>query len=202
MVRFSRGAICIVVWFLLACAGSRAFAQQYPFLPVAGSPQNVKNLFQDSRGRLWLAGDELACFDGTHLFFLHDYGFPRAESFDIAEDSSGAIWIAAETGVYRFANGRVEEITKGVAVSVIAATPDIAIAAIGPLGKGVPNDASLVKMRRTGNTWRTENVIGLESPGPLTLDRAGPALSAATPGMERDPFWRMWFAGAPEPHSP
>src|ERR1017187_1769821 len=117
MNRFSRRAACILVWWLLAGAGSQAFGQQYPFLPVAGSPKNVKALFQDSRGRLWLAGDELACFDGTHLFFLGDYGFPRAESYDIAEDTSGAIWIGAETGVYRFANGRVEEITKGVAVT-------------------------------------------------------------------------------------
>ena len=96
MNRFSRGASCILVWWLLACAGSRAFGQQYPFLPVAGSPKNVKALFQDSRGRLWLAGDELACFDGTHLFFLRDYGFPRAESYSLAEDTSGATWIGTK----------------------------------------------------------------------------------------------------------
>ena len=41
MNRFSRGASCILIWCLLAGAGSQAFGQQYPFLPVAGSPKNV-----------------------------------------------------------------------------------------------------------------------------------------------------------------
>ena len=169
---FSRAAR-IMICCLLAGVGSRAFGQQYPFLPVPGSPKNVTNLFQDSRGRLWLTGDELACFDGTHLFFLRDYGFPHAASYDITEDSSGAIWIAAEAGVYRFVNGQVEEITKGVAVSVIAATPSVAIAAMGPLGKGIPTDTYLVRMERTGNTWKIETVTDLDSPGPLSLDHAG-----------------------------
>src|SRR5579864_118752 len=89
--------------------------QQYPFLPVAGSPKSVKSLFQDSRGRLWLGGPQAACFDGTRFFALRDYGFPAAEAYDFSEDPSGAIWIGAETGVYRFANGKVEEVGKGVA---------------------------------------------------------------------------------------
>jgi tRNA A-37 threonylcarbamoyl transferase component Bud32/ligand-binding sensor domain-containing protein len=175
MDKLSRAAAYILVWWLSVAATSPALCQQYPFLPVAGSPKNVKTLFQDSRGRLWLGGDDLACFDGTHIFFLRDYGFPRAESYDITEDSSGAIWIGAETGVYRFANGHVEEITKGVAVSVIAAAPDVAFAAVGPLGRGVPiTTSSLVRVQRTTKgQWRVETVMDLGSPGPLTLDHRG-----------------------------
>jgi len=97
MIRFSRGATCIFAWLLLAGAGSRAFGQQYPFLPVGGSPKSVQSLFQDSHGRLWLGGLEPACFDGTRFFELHDYGFPPAEAYDFSEDAGGAIWIAAET---------------------------------------------------------------------------------------------------------
>src|ERR1039458_6735605 len=173
MSRFSRGAACILVWWLLAGSGSRAFGQQYPFLPVAGAPKGVTSLFQDSRGRLWMGGAELACFDGGRIFFLRDYGFPAVAAYDIAEDRSGAIWIGAETGVYRFANGRVEEIAKGVAVSVIAATPDAAVAAIGPLGRGLPDNASLVRIERIGSKWSANTVISLDSPGPLTLDHGG-----------------------------
>src|ERR1700723_1308885 len=88
---------CVVICVLLAVASSAAFAQQYPFLPVPGSPKNVKTLFEDSRGRLWLGGDQLACFDGTRLFFLADYGFPAAATYSISEDADGAIWIGAET---------------------------------------------------------------------------------------------------------
>ena len=171
--RVSQNAIasCAVIWALLA--GSDALAQQYPFLPIPGAPKNVKVLFQDSRGRLWLGGDQLACFDGTRLFLLGDYGFPAAATYSLTEDSGGAIWIGAETGVYRFANGRVEEISKGVAVSINAATPDLVVAALGPPGRGIPDNASLVRIQRTGNKWKTETVMSLDSPGPLTLDHAG-----------------------------
>jgi hypothetical protein len=67
-------ASCSVVLARLAAAGSDAFGQQYPFLPVPGSPKSVKSLFQDSRGRLWLGGEQPACFDGTRFFFLREYG--------------------------------------------------------------------------------------------------------------------------------
>ena len=100
-------------------------AQQYPFLPVAGSPKIAKILFEDSIGRLWVGGPEPAWFDGTRFFFLCDYGFPSAEAFDFSEDPTGAIWIGAATGVYRFSNGKVEEIGKGSAVTVIAATANL-----------------------------------------------------------------------------
>jgi tRNA A-37 threonylcarbamoyl transferase component Bud32 len=132
----------------------------------------VKILFQDSRGRLWLGGGQPACFDGTRFFLLRDYGFPPAEAYDFNEDASGAIWIGAETGVYRFANGRVEEIGKGFAVSVIAATPDIAVAAMGPLGRGYPANASLVRFQRSAGSWKAETVMSLDSPA-LTLDPSG-----------------------------
>jgi tRNA A-37 threonylcarbamoyl transferase component Bud32 len=165
----SRAAAC---WLLLGVT-SLAFGQQYPFLPVPGAPKNVRALFQDSRGRLWIGGDQLACYDGTRLFFLSDYGFPAASTYSLTEDASGAIWIGAETGVYRFSGGQVDEITKGVAVSVFAATPDIVTAAIGPPGQGLPLNASLVRMQRTGDRWQTETVMSLNSPGPLTLDHGG-----------------------------
>jgi hypothetical protein len=140
-----------VVWALLAGLGVAAFAQQYPFLPVADSPKSVKILFQDSRGRLWLGGLEPAVFDGRRFFFLRDYGFPPAEAYDFSEDASGAIWIGAETGVYRFANGITQEIGKGAATSVIAATPDVAFAAMGPLGRDFRTSANLVRFQRTGD---------------------------------------------------
>jgi ligand-binding sensor domain-containing protein len=111
-----------------------------PFLPVAGSPKSVKTLFQDSLGRLWLGGQQPVCFD--HVFSLRDYGFPLGEAYDFAEDPSGAIWIGAETGVYRFANGKVEGPGRRVAVSVIAISADLAVAAMGALGPGVPSNSN------------------------------------------------------------
>ncbi len=179
--RFASGTQRTRAWFVtigvwLLSAGWMAFGQQYPFLPVPGSPKDGKAIFQDSRGRLWIAGDQLACFDGNRFFFLRDYGFPAVTAFDVTEDPSGAIWIGAETGVYRFSNGHVEEVAQGVAVSVIAATPDTAVAAVGPLGRGVPADTALIRIQRRGASWKTETVMSLDSPGPLTLDRSGTLL--------------------------
>jgi hypothetical protein len=172
------------------------FRSAVPFLPVVGSPKAVKNLFQDSRGRLWLGGEQPACFDGTRFFFLREYGFPLAEAHDFSEDASGAIWIGAETGVYRFANGRVEEIAKGVAVSVIAATPDLAIAAMGPFGQGHPSNASLFRIQRSGDKWKAEMVMSLDSPGPLTLDPSGMLLYPWNPAKDGVRCgWRTWPAG-------
>jgi tRNA A-37 threonylcarbamoyl transferase component Bud32/ligand-binding sensor domain-containing protein len=67
----------------------------------------------------------------------------------------------------------VEEVGKGFAVNVIPAAPDVAVAAMGPLGRGIPANTSLVRFQRTGETWEAETVMGLDSPGPLTLDPSG-----------------------------
>jgi len=143
----------VLICGLLGGLVSAALGQQYPFLPVPGSPKSVKTLFQDSQGRLWLGGDQVSCFDGERFFFLRDYGLPLAATYSITEDPGGAIWIATETGVYRFAQGRVQAIAPGFAVSVIAAAPDMAVAAVGPAGRGFPSNASLVRMWRAAGGW-------------------------------------------------
>ena len=99
--------------------------------------------------------------------------FSKNGSYEFSEDPSGTVRIAAETGVYRFAGGQVESVTKGTALSVVAATPGIAVAAVAPLGNNRPENTSLVRMERTGSSWRTDTVMSLGSEGPLTLDPAG-----------------------------
>src|ERR1035441_577629 len=77
----------VLVWGLLVGLPWPAFGQQYPILPVPGSPKTVRTLFQDSRGRLWLGGDQVSCLDGTRFFFLRDYGLPPAITYNITEDT-------------------------------------------------------------------------------------------------------------------
>ena len=174
MSRVLREAALILAWWLLGGVGSRAFGQQYPFLPVDGSPKGVTNLFQDSRGRIWLAGAQLSCFDGTRFFSLADYGLPQGAIYDVSEDPSGAIWIGSDNGVYRFGNGIVEQIAKGVAVSVIGLKPDMAIALVGPAGRGTPMfSAALMRMRQVQGKWVTQTVMDLDSGGALTRDHNG-----------------------------
>jgi hypothetical protein len=157
----------------LAASAGPAYSQQYPFLPVPGSPKSVRHLFQDSRGRLWLSGEQLACFDGARFFFLRDYGFPEVPTDDVAGDSTGAIWVGAETGVYRFSQGRIQKVVDGVAVSVVPARPGLVLAATGPPGHGIPSNASLVRIQGNGDVWRAEAVASLEAPGPFSIDPSG-----------------------------
>ena len=158
-----------------------AVAQRFPIIRIPGSPKNVRVLFQDSRGRLWLGGDQLACFDGVRFFFLSDYGFPAVTSYSLAEDEAGAIWVGAESGVYRF-DRHVEQIASGVATSVIAVKPDLVLAALGPPGHGIPESASLVRIERIQKGWTTETLLSLGSPGPLTVDHSGILLYPAGAG--------------------
>lgn len=146
-----------------------ASAQQYPFLPIPGTPKSVQRLFEDSRGRLWLLGEELACYDGSRVFYLRDYGFPSVRTYEIAEDQGGAIWIGAESGIYRFFRGRVEFIDKSIAISLIPIDAATVIAATAPFGP-VPENTTLVRIRKRANSWQVESLASLESPGPLTLD--------------------------------
>ena len=158
---------------LFLCAAPVLFGQQYPFLPVPGAPKNVRTLFQDSLGRLWVGGDQLACFDGTRLFSLADYGLPAGQTYSVAEDSSGAIWIGAGNGLYRFSRGQVEAVSSGVFVAIAAATPDVIVAAMGPAGKGVPVEAALARISRAGSQWKTERIEDMAGTGLFTSDHSG-----------------------------
>jgi hypothetical protein len=80
----------LIALFLLLVLAPHAPCQQYPFLLVPGSPKNVQGLFQDSLGRLWLTGTDLAYFDGVRFFFLRDYGYPGTVGNTVAEDAGGA----------------------------------------------------------------------------------------------------------------
>ena len=192
-------AFFVLIWCLLARLGSHLCAQQYPFLPVAGSPKGAANMFQDSTGRLWLGGEQLSCFDGARFFLLRDYGYPTTETYDITEDPSGAIWIGAAAGVYRFANGHISEIGKQGAYSVVAITPYYAAAVVAPAGQ---TTATLVRMRYSGRAWKTDTVLPLGEVVNLRRDLSGNILFPL-PGRGwaemRPEMLARWRPGEPAP---
>jgi hypothetical protein len=197
----NRPGVAIRICLLFTCP--KLGAQQYPFIPVAGAPTTPNlALFQDSRGRLWIGGKEAACFDGVRFFPLSDYGFPSSMVYEIGEDSEGGIWIGAETGLYRFANGRVQEISKGVVTSVVVAKTDLVLAAIGPLGAGPPRKAALLRVTRVGGQWKPETVMDLDCPGPLALNAQGtvtyPFRSTASREIQLKDL-RAWSPGTQVP---
>jgi ligand-binding sensor domain-containing protein/tRNA A-37 threonylcarbamoyl transferase component Bud32 len=176
MGKFRLANRCCALCLVLAGLGNLALGQQYPFLAVPGAPKGVTVLFQDSKGRLWLGGSQqVVCFDGARFFSLADYGMPPTVPNDIAEDSGGAIWIGADTGVYRFATGSVERVRGGSAVSVIPATPEVAIVAAGQPGRNTRSQGfvSLDRVERINGKWRSDHLINLDSAGPLTRDPTG-----------------------------
>ena len=120
-----------------------------------------------------MAGEDLACFDGARIFYLRDYGFPPADTYQVSEDASGGIWIGGESGIYRFAKGRFEKVDNEVAANIFPVSPALVVAAVGPAGKGLPQNATLVRIRKIGNAWKRDTVMNLESPGAFTLDSSG-----------------------------
>jgi len=70
--------------------------------------ENVTTLFEDSRGRVWLAGGEAASVyeDGKIRVLGSQQGLPRGPVRCFGEDSRGVVWLAQEDGVFRFEDGR------------------------------------------------------------------------------------------------
>lgn len=164
-----RRLIFALLWVALG-----AWAQQYPFLLTPGSPKGISALFQDSKGRIWMMGSPAACFDGSRFFPLEDYGLPAATGIqNFAESPDGAIWIAADTGLFRYAQGHIGKITSGWVGSVVAPAPDVALVTMD----GTEVNRMLVRFRRVGGEWKKESVLALDSPGPITANRAGTALA-------------------------
>jgi tRNA A-37 threonylcarbamoyl transferase component Bud32 len=151
-------------------------AQQYPFLPIPGGTRGAQDLAQDVRGRLWITGSDTAVFDGTRFFHLRDFGLPATTTYQFSEDSSGAIWLASDTGVYRFSEGVVERVSGGWAAGIAALSPEMAIATVGEADKGLPTRTKLLRIERERKGWRTWDISDLASPGTLSLDHTGNAL--------------------------
>ena len=78
---------------LLLICEAPGTAQQFPFIRVSG-PNEAKgssSLFEDSRGGLWLAGNEAAYelryFDGTRFVNPMIGSYPKAFVSGMSEDS-------------------------------------------------------------------------------------------------------------------
>ena len=75
---------------------------------VDAGGDKVSTLFEDSRGRIWMAGGQAASvYDGGRFrVFGPPDGLPRGPISGYAEDNSGAIWLAHQDGVFRFEKDR------------------------------------------------------------------------------------------------
>lgn len=67
---------------------------------------NVTTLFEDSHGRIWMAGGQAASmYDGGKFrVFGPQDGLPPGPILCFAEDSGGLVWLASQNDVFRFEN--------------------------------------------------------------------------------------------------
>ena len=155
-----------LLWLLLA---NLMFGQQFPFLLVPGGPTNIRQIFQDHAGRLWVASSiDLACFDGSRFYSLRDFGFQAIDVSAIDEDSDGAIWIGTRDGVYRFYKGEIARVVPGV-VRAVAVTSGTVLAMVGQQGPSGPS--FLFRIRRNGTVWQSDKIMPLPWPVRFSLDR-------------------------------
>ena len=176
-----------------------ACAQQYPILPVLGSPHGIFTMMQDSRTALWMGTiDDVLRFDGEHFYSLRPYGFPKETPNSFAEDSDGGIWIATQGtdanggtgrgGLYRYQSGKVVKIFSGDGMTVAAFAPGIMIASIGTEINGRPAYGDLYLFRSskqsrsdTGANWAAA-LVAEKQANHLTLDHQGNLLLSCPGG--------------------
>ena len=164
---------------LLACAG--LVAQQYPFLPVAGSPRNIEHILQDRQGRLWIGTlADVQYFDGARFFSLHEVGFPVTSVFSLAQDDEGGIVIGSEGGAYRYFEGRLEKLPPEViAARVTVVAPGLLFVTGNRPGS---SEVLLYRVRRARGAWQTEELTAWPFGEFETRDRSGAILTGCPGG--------------------
>lgn len=159
---------------LLGCAS--LVAQQYPFVPVAGSPKNIEHILQDRQGRLWIGTlEDVLYFDGARFFSLHQAGLPVTSVFSLVQDDEGAILIGSQSGAYRYFEGRLENLLPGItAVRVTAVVPGLLlVTGVRPGSSGI----SVYRVRRTHGVWQADELAGWPFGEFNTRDRSGAILT-------------------------
>jgi tRNA A-37 threonylcarbamoyl transferase component Bud32 len=156
-------------WFCgLLLAASLALAQHYPILPVAGAPQNITMLFQDSTGRIWVgANSDLYLFDGSRFYSMRGYGFPREQVQAMTEDAEGGIWAITDGGlnysqngvggIYRYADGHVEKKFSTGGLQLVHLSKDYIVATIQ--SSEDPRMEDLVAFHRETDQWKSRLLL-------------------------------------------
>ncbi len=85
------------------------------FEPNLTGGDNVISLYEDSRGWIWMSGGKgPAVFDGERFqTFAEIENRPKGGVCCFQEDEKNAIWLSNLEGVFRFRNGKFEEIKHG-----------------------------------------------------------------------------------------
>lgn len=80
--------------------------------PTRSGDANISALFEDSKGRVWMAGrlGVVMYEDGRFQKFGADTGLPRGGVACFGEDQTGVPWLAAGEGVFRYEKDRFVQV--------------------------------------------------------------------------------------------
>ena len=104
-------SLSFLCFFLLFEFGfSQSNTNRYKHYPpdVGGLSAICSNVFQDSKGYIWILTDDGVCsFDGINYKLFDKNDLPSHETRSIAEDANGEIWIGTRNGLAVIRNQNV-----------------------------------------------------------------------------------------------
>jgi PAS domain S-box-containing protein len=82
-----------------------------PVIPVEQPLHDVRSLFMDSTGRVWvwLRSRGMAFFEGDTLKLFNGFGAASDQGVPMAETPSGTLWFGTEQGVFRLRDGQMRK---------------------------------------------------------------------------------------------
>jgi ligand-binding sensor domain-containing protein/signal transduction histidine kinase len=83
---------------------------------------DIRSLFEDREGRLWIGtfNGGLACYtNGTFHSYLTRDGLASSGVLEIFQDSAGALWFGTWRGIVKFADGKFESFQQGLSGSAV-----------------------------------------------------------------------------------
>ena len=176
---------CLVVLW-----AATAHAQHYPFVPMMPRPPaSCLTPFQDSHGRLWLAGCEtgsegLFYFDGARYISPVPSVALKGIVRGMAEDSEGGLWIASTDGIFRLEKDYLVKLSDGVAAAGITqVATDVFLATIGKSGTDLLSDAQTIRISKQRGGWKSETLINSIPQVQFRLDHSGHVLYGCAGGF-------------------
>jgi hypothetical protein len=185
--RFILWLFSAVLTLLPACISR---AQQRPIVPIGGSNSPKVGClfpFEDSRGRLWLAGCETG-YEGIYMFdgsrFLSPQGAQNGAGVrGITEDTEGGIWLSSNQGLFRVYHGKLTKVFAGWAFAGITrVAPDVFLLAMQPQGQNT-GKADAVRVTNTAAGWRIDSLLTDIGDVQFRLDAGGNILYGCPGGF-------------------
>lgn len=167
-------------WLLiLSMANWLVKAQFLPLQHISppGSQLYATRFMEDDQGMLWIGAQQgLFRYEGRNLVDMATrFGLPEGDWILLGKDTRGGIWLACPKGLYRFADGQFEFLTRKT-YGGIAFTRQAAILTERPSSDEADEPLEfldLAEWERT-HTWRTTPVPATGR-GVVSIDRSGAA---------------------------